>query len=216
MFEEMNEILTKLGVIPVVVINDADNAEPLGKALMEAGMHVAEITFRTDAAEESIKRIRAAFPEMLVGAGTVLSVEQADKAIAAGAKFIVMPGFDPEVVDHCISLGVPVYPAVATPTEAMMGMKRGLKLMKFFPAEQLGGVTTIKAICAALKGIRFMPTGGINRDNLATYLECPQVALAGGSWMVKSSLIEAGDFETITQLCRRALTIAEVSRRDIS
>ena len=212
MYEEMNEKLKTLGVIPVVVLNRVEDAVPLGQALMDAGLGVAEITFRTEAAEESIRRIADAFPGMLVGAGTVLTVDQAERAVAAGAKFIISPGFDPEVVDHCIAKGIPVYPAVATPTEAIMGIKRGLKILKFFPAEQLGGIDTIKAVCSALKGIQFMPTGGINKNNLSTYLQSPLVAAAGGSWMVKSNLIEAGDFETVTKLCKEALDIAAAAR----
>ena len=212
MFEEMNEKLSSFGVVPVVVLNDAEKAVPLAKALLDGGLGVAEVTFRTAAAEESIRRITEAFPEMLVGAGTVLTVDQAERATAAGAQFIVSPGFDPEVVDRCIEYGIPVYPAVATPSETMMGIKRGLTLLKFFPAEQLGGLATIKAMCGALKGIKFMPTGGINRDNLRGYLESPLIAMAGGSWMVKSALIDAGEFDKITALCREALEIVREVR----
>ena len=212
MFEQMSEKLASFGVIPVVVLNDADNAVPLAKALMDAGLGVAEVTFRTAAAEESIRRMAEAYPEMIIGAGTVLTTEQAERATAAGAQFIVSPGFDPEVVDRCIEYGVPVYPAVATPSEAMMGIRRGLTLLKFFPAEQLGGIATIKAICGALKGIKFMPTGGVSKDNLRSYLESPLVAMAGGSWMVKSSLIDAGEFNKITALCKEALEIVREVR----
>ena len=207
MYESMNEKLASFGVVPVVVLNDAERAVPLAQALVDGGLGVAEVTFRTAAAEESIRRMSEAFPEMLVGAGTVLTTEQAQRAVEAGAKFIVSPGFDPEVVDWCIERRIPVYPAVATPTEAMMGIRRGLTLLKFFPAEQAGGLPMIKAMCGALKGIRFMPTGGISRDNLAGYLESPLIAVAGGSWMVKSALIDAGEYGKITELCREALEI---------
>ena len=212
MFESMNERLTSYGVIPVVVLNKASSAVQLGRALEAGGLDLAEITFRTAAAEESIRLMSRAFPNMLIGAGTVLTIDQVNRAVAAGAKFIVSPAFDPELVDYCIKRDIPVYPGVATPTEALMGIKRGLTLMKFFPAEQFGGIKAIQAICAALKGIRFMPTGGINKDNLHSYLESPLVGVAGGSWMVKSSMIDAGEFDKITALCKEAVGIVDEIR----
>ena len=158
MFEKMNEEITKIGVIPVIVIEDSKDAIPTAEALEKAGLRCAEITFRTAAAEESIRLISENFPNMLVGAGTVLTKENVDKAAAAGAKFIVSPVFDPEIVDYCISKNIPVYPGCATPSEIMQGIKRGLGIVKFFPAADLGGAVTIKAISAALKGVKFMPT----------------------------------------------------------
>lgn len=147
----MNETIQEYGLVPVVVLNDAKDAVPLAGALCEGGLPVAEVTFRTAAAEESIRRICAAFPDMLVGAGTVLTIDQVDRAVAAGAKFIVAPGFDPEIVDYCISREIPVYPGIVTPTELAQAVKRGLQVVKFFPAEQFGGVKTIKALAAPIR-----------------------------------------------------------------
>ena len=158
----MNETIRGFGLVPVVVLNDAKDAVPLAKALCEGGLPVAEVTFRTDAAEESIRRIAEAFPEMLVGAGTVLTTDQVDRAVAAGAKFIVSPGFDPEIVDYCLSKEIPIYPGVVTPSELAQAVKRGLKVVKFFPAEAYGGVNTIKALAAPYPMVKFMPTGGVS------------------------------------------------------
>ena len=205
MFEKMNEEITRIGVIPVIVIEDAKDAVPTAEALERAGLKCAEITFRTAAAEESIRQISENFPDMLVGAGTVLTRENVDKAVAAGAKFIVSPVFDPEIVDYCISKDIPVYPGCATPSEIMQGKKRGLGIVKFFPAADLGGAVTIKAISAALKGIKFMPTGGINKDNMREYLALDCVAAVGGSWMCKSGFISNGEFDRIEKLTREAL-----------
>ncbi|MDO4438595.1 MAG: bifunctional 4-hydroxy-2-oxoglutarate aldolase/2-dehydro-3-deoxy-phosphogluconate aldolase [Eubacteriales bacterium] len=212
MFEEMNEKLGKFGVVPVVVLNDAKDAEPLAKALCDGGLACAEVTFRTAAAEESIRIMSENHPEMLVGAGTVLTKEQVDRAVNAGAKFIVSPGFDPEIVDYCIEKNVPVYPGTITPSEVAQGVKRGLKVLKFFPAEQAGGLARIKAMCAAYVGLKFMPTGGISAGNLKDYLECKSIAACGGSWMVKANMIEAGEFDKISQLCREALEIVHSVR----
>lgn len=208
----MNSIAEKiaaLGVVPVVVLNDPDEALPVAKALIAGGLPVAEITFRTDAAEESIRRIVGAYPDMLVGAGTVLTVAQADRALAAGAQFIVAPGFDPEIVDHCLAKNVPVFPGCTTATEVAQGVKRGLYDLKFFPAEQCGGVATIKALCAAYVGVKFMPTGGIGPKNLAQYLACDKILACGGSWMVKSDLIKAGRFDEIERLTKEAVAIVK-------
>lgn len=208
----MNEKIQALGLVPVVVLNDAKDAVPLAKALCEGGLPVAEVTFRTDAAEESIRRISEAFPEMLVGAGTVLTVEQVDRAAAAGAKFIVSPGFDPEIVDYCISRDIPVYPGVVTPSELCQAVKRGLKVVKFFPAEQYGGVKTIKALAAPFPMVKFMPTGGVNLKNLKDYMECDKVTACGGSWMVKGDLIKAGAFDEIKALTADAVALAKELR----
>lgn len=216
MFEKMNEEITKIGVIPVIVIEDSKDAIPTAEALEKAGLRCAEITFRTAAAEESIRLISENFPNMLVGAGTVLTKENVDKAAAAGAKFIVSPVFDPEIVDYCISKNIPIYPGCATPSEIMQGIKRDLGIVKFFPAADLGGAVTIKAISAALKGIKFMPTGGINKDNMRDYLTMDCVAAIGGSWMCKSGFISNGEFDRIEKLTREALYSADKIREEKS
>lgn len=205
MFEYMNEQLTEIGVIPVIVIKDAKDAPELGKALSEAGMRCAEVTFRTDAAEETIRTISENFPDILVGAGTVFTKEQVDIAVAAGAKFIDSPIMDTELVDYCIGKNIPIYPGVATPSEAAAGIKRGLKILKFFPAEQIGGLKAIEAMSAVFKGLRFFPMGGVDKENMREYLKSPLVAAVGGSWMVKSSLIEAGKFDKIGKMAREAV-----------
>ena len=190
----------ELGVIPVVVLNDAKDAEPLAKALCEGGLPCAEVTFRTEAAEESIRVMAEKFPEMLLGAGTVLTIEQVDRAIAAGARFIVSPGFDPEIVDYCIEKKIPIFPGCITPSEIAQAVKRGLEVVKFFPAEQFGGVATIKALAAPYTSVRFMPTGGVSSKNLADYLEFKKIVACGGSWMVKGDMINAGEFDKIQEM----------------
>ena len=160
------EKIQSMGVVPVVVLADAKDAAPLAKALCEGGLPCAEVTFRTEAAEESIRIMTAQYPKMLVGAGTVVSTEQVERAVKAGAKFIVSPGFDGEVVDYCIEKNIPVFPGCVTPSEIMQAVKRNLKIVKFFPAEQYGGVDAIKALAAPYAGIKFMPTGGINIKSL--------------------------------------------------
>ncbi len=208
----MSEILNELagfGIVPVVVIKNEEDALPLAKALMRGGLCCAEVTFRTAAAAKAIEIMTKAFPDMMVGAGTVTSTAQVDEAISSGAKFIVSPGFDAEVVDYCISKQIPVVPGVCTPTEVLMGIKRGLSLLKFFPAQQAGGCDMIKAMSAPFPGIRFMPTGGINAQNLPEYLSIGCVAACGGSWMVKSDLIEKGDFSKIEELAKEAVQLAK-------
>ncbi len=212
MFESMNEKIASFGVVPVVVLDNADDAEPLAQALVEANLPVAEVTFRTAAAEESIRRMSEAYPEMCVGAGTVLSVEQVDRAVAAGAKFIVSPGFDPEVVDYCISKDIPVYPGLVTPSEMIQAVKRGLSVVKFFPAEQFGGVATIKAMTAAFTTVKVMPTGGISTKNLKDYLSFNKIIACGGSWMVKGDMIKAGEFEKIKEMTKEAVALVKEIR----
>ncbi len=199
------EELAGYGVVPVVVLNRAEDARPLAEALCRGGLKCAEVTFRTDAAEESIKIMSESFPDMLVGAGTVLTTEQVDRAVAAGAKFIVSPGFDPEVVDYCIDRNIPVVPGTITPSEVAQGVKRGLKLLKFFPAEQAGGLAMIKAMAAPYTMVKFMPTGGINADNLTEYLKCDKIAACGGSWMVKASLVDNKEYDRIEEMTREAV-----------
>ena len=213
MFESMNKQLTDIGVIPVIIIKDAKDAHELGRALSDAGMKCAEVTFRTDAAEETIRIMSQEFPELLVGAGTVMSVEQVDAAVSAGAKFIDCPVMDTEVVDYCISRNIPVYPGCATASEAVQGYKRGLRILKFFPAEEIGGVAAIEAISAVFKELKFFPMGGIDKDNMRKYLASSNVAAVGGSWMVKSSFIELGKFDKIEKLAREAVYSAADARR---
>lgn len=211
----MNELFKKvesLGVVPVVVLNDAKDAKPLAKALCEGGLPCAEVTFRTEAAEESIRIMANEFPEMLIGAGTVLTIEQVDRAVGAGAKFIVSPGFDPEIVDYCIEKNIPVFPGCITPSEVAQAVKRGLEVVKFFPAEQFGGVATIKALAAPYTNVRFMPTGGVSAKNLADYLGFKKIVACGGSWMVKGDLVAAGEFDKIREMTAEAVALVKEIR----
>ena len=211
----MNDALKTLGsigIVPVVVLNKADDAEPLAQALVKGGLPCAEVTFRTDAAEESIRLIAKNFPDMFVGAGTVLTVEQADRAFNAGAKFIVSPGLNPKVVEHCLKKGYPITPGIMTPTELEMALGFGLDVVKFFPAENAGGLKMIKAMSAPYTMMKFMPTGGINATNVRDYLACNKILACGGSWMVKGDLINAGDFAQIEKLTREAAAIVKEIR----
>jgi 2-dehydro-3-deoxyphosphogluconate aldolase/(4S)-4-hydroxy-2-oxoglutarate aldolase len=210
--DDVLQQIGELGVVPVVAIDDAANAAPLGAALLAGGLPCAEITFRTAAAADAIWAMVDAYPDMLVGAGTVLSVEQAQQAAAAGARFIVSPGFDAAVVDWCLSNGLPVTPGVVTPSEVTAALNKGLQVLKFFPAEAMGGLKVLKAIGGPYKTVKFIPTGGINRDNLAEYLSHPIVHACGGSWLVKSHLIAAGDFDEITRRTAEAVEIARQAR----
>lgn len=211
----MNEILKELEkniIVPVVVLDDAKDAENLAKALCQGGLPCAEVTFRTDAAEESIRIMCEKFPEMCVGAGTVLTTEQVDRAMGAGAKFIVSPGFDPEIVDYCLEKGITVLPGCITPSEVAQAVKRGLEVIKFFPAEQSGGLAMIKAMAAPYTTVKFMPTGGISAKNVASYLECDKIFACGGSWMVKKNLIEDQEFDKIRALTEEAVNVAKSVR----
>ena len=212
MIKTLEERFYDYAVVPVVVLNDADDAIPLADALIKGGLPCAEVTFRTDAAEESIRRICESFPDMLVGAGTVLTTKQVERAYKAGAKFIVSPGFDPEIIDCCISIGLPVLPGCITPSEIAQAVKRGLKVVKFFPAEQSGGVAMIKAMAAPYSMVKFMPTGGISTKNLADYLSCDKILCCGGSWMVKEDLIKSGSFDKITDMTKEATALARSIR----
>ena len=210
---EIMDKLGQLGVIPVVKIEQAGQAPALAEALCKSGLPCAEITFRTDTAEEAIRLIAAAQPEMIVGAGTVLSVAQAQKAVDAGSRFIVSPGFDPKVVDWCLKHAVAVIPGVATSTEALMALDKGLHVLKFFPAEELGGISMLQAISAALIGVKFVPTGGISPANMTAYLRLPSVFAVGGSWIATSKMIAAGDFEEISRLAVEAIAIVHLERQ---
>ena len=206
------EQFRKIGIIPVVVLDDAKDAKALGKALCEGGLPCAEVTFRTAAAEETIRIMSQEFPDMLVGAGTVLTVEQADRAIAAGAKFIVSPGLNPEVVKHCQSKNMPITPGVQTPTEIEMALGLGLDTVKFFPAEPAGGLAMIKAIAAPYVNVSFMPTGGISAKNVRDYLAYNRIVACGGSWMVKNDLVKAGEFDKIQEMVAEAAAIVKEIR----
>ena len=209
---EMLKTIEGFGVVPVVVLNDAKDAAPLAKALCEGGLPCAEVTFRTEAAEESIRIMATEFPEMVIGAGTVLTIDQVDRAVGAGAKFIVSPGFDPEIVDYCISKNIPVLPGCITPSDVTQAVKRGLEVVKFFPAEQFGGVATIKALAAPFTSVRFMPTGGISAKNLADYLGFKKIIACGGSWMVKGDLVAAGEFDKIKEMTAEAVALVKEIR----
>lgn len=212
----MNDVLKKIekiGIVPVVVLNDAKDAEPLAKALCDGGLPCAEVTFRTDAAEESIRIIAEKYPEMLVGAGTVLTVDQVDRAVAAGAKFIVSPGFNPKVVKYCLDKGIPVTPGTQTPSEMEQAIEMGLDVVKFFPAEPAGGLAMIKAVAAPYTMLKFMPTGGINLNNVEEYLKFDKILACGGSWMVKGDLIKAGKFDEITQMTKDAADLVARIRK---
>ena len=205
----MNEVLEKIqkiGIVPVVVLNDAKDAAPLAKALCDGGLPCAEVTFRTEAAEESIRIMAEQFPQMLVGAGTVLTTEQVDRAVAAGAKFIVSPGLNPKVVKYCIEKGVPVTPGTANPSDVEQAIELGLEVVKFFPAEPAGGLKYIRAIAAPYTMMKFMPTGGINAKNLTSYLDFKKIIACGGSWMVNKDMIAAKDWDGITALTKEAVS----------
>lgn len=203
---------SEVGIIPVVVLEDAKDAEPLGKALMEGGLPAAEVTFRTAAAEESIRIMAEKFPEMLVGAGTVLTTEQVDRAVNAGAKFIVSPGFDAEIVKYCQERDIPVCPGIQTPTELISAVKLGLDHVKFFPAENAGGLKMINAVGAAFGNVKFMPTGGISASNVVEYLKSSKIFCCGGSWMVKGDMIKAGKFDEIEAKVAEAAAIVKEVR----
>ncbi|MDD3340264.1 MAG: bifunctional 4-hydroxy-2-oxoglutarate aldolase/2-dehydro-3-deoxy-phosphogluconate aldolase [Lachnospiraceae bacterium] len=208
----MNEIMKefqKIGIIPVVVLNDTKDALPLGKALLEGNLPCAEVTFRTDAAEESIRLMAEAYPDLLVGAGTVLTTEQVDRAVAAGAKFIVSPGLNPKIVQYCQEKNIPICPGVVTPGEIEKALELGLDVVKFFPAEPSGGLPMIKAMCAAYTKLKVMPTGGINEKNVVEYLKCDKILACGGSWMVKGDMIANGEFDKITHMCKEAAEIVK-------
>ena len=206
------EALSRIGVVPVITIDRPQDAVPLARALLNGGIGCAEITFRTASAEEAIERISGECQEMFVGAGTVLTVQQAEQAIRAGAQYIFARGFDAAVVDWCQEQGVPVLPGVATPTEINMALARGVKLLKFFPSEEIGGVRMLKALHAPYQEVQFIPTGGIKTGNLAEYLALPNVVACGGSWMATESMISEGKFDEIARLSREARAIVGRAR----
>lgn len=211
----MNETLAKIqeiGIVPVVVLEDAKDAAPLAKALCDGGLSCAEVTFRTAAAEEAIRIMTKEFPQMLVGAGTVLTTEQVDRAAAAGAKFIVSPGLNPRIVKYCVEKGILIVPGCSNPSDVEQALENGLDVVKFFPAEQAGGLAMIKAMAASYVGVKFMPTGGINAKNVKDYLAYDRILACGGSWMVKGDLVKAGDYAKITELAKEAVAIVRECR----
>jgi 2-dehydro-3-deoxyphosphogluconate aldolase/(4S)-4-hydroxy-2-oxoglutarate aldolase len=209
----MDEILKKIGelrLVPVVKIEDSRNALPLGQALRDGNLPIAEITYRTDAAEEAIRILTAELPEILVGAGTVLTIDQVKSAVGAGARFVVAPGFNPKVVDYCLEHNITIIPGVNNPSQIERALESRIEVVKFFPAEASGGIPFLKAVAAPYSGIQFLPTGGINLQNMMSYLSFSRVIACGGSWMVKSDLISAGKFQDIKRLSREAVdTIKE-------
>lgn len=209
---EVLEKIQKIGIVPVVVLEDAKDAAPLAQALMKGGLPCAEVTFRTDAAEESIRIMSEQFPDMLVGAGTVLTTEQVDRAVAAGAKFIVSPGLKPRIVQYCAEKGVLMMPGCSNPSDIELALDNNLEVVKFFPAEAAGGLPMIKAMAAPYVGVKFMPTGGINAKNVRDYLSYDRVIACGGSWMVKGELVKEGKFDEIEKLTREAVEIVKESR----
>lgn len=201
------DVLEKLqfaAIIPVVVLDEAKNAVPTAKAMLSGGIDVMEITFRTEAAAESIRAVAEQCPDMLVGAGTVLTLEQCERAVNQGAQFIVSPGFDPEIVSWCVHKHIPVVPGCVTPTEITAARKLGLNVVKFFPANVYGGLSAMKALAAPFGTVKFIPTGGVNENNLGEYISAPFVHAVGGSWICPKADIAAGNFSKITDLCRKA------------
>ena len=196
--------LAQSGVVPVVVLEDAKDAVPTAKAMLAGGIDVMEITFRTAAAADSIKAVAQECPDMVVGAGTVVNLEQCKLAVECGAKFIVSPGYDEETVAWCCDNGIPVTPGCVTPTEIMMALKHGLKVLKFFPANVYGGLSAIKSLAGPFGGVKFIPTGGVNAQNLAEFISSPYIHAVGGSWICPKADIAAGNFDKITALCKEA------------
>jgi 2-dehydro-3-deoxyphosphogluconate aldolase/(4S)-4-hydroxy-2-oxoglutarate aldolase len=208
----MNQVLErigKIGLVPVVKIDDAKDAVPLGRALIEGGLPIAEITFRTAAAAEAIKKTKAEFPQMLVGAGTVLTIDQVKASVESGAEFIVSPGLNPKVVEYCVSNSIPITPGCSSPTDIEAALEFGLEVVKFFPAEASGGLAALKAMSAPYGMIKFMPTGGIDPSNIGNYLAFNKILACGGSWMVKDEWIKAGNFAEIKRVTAEAVKIVQ-------
>ena len=210
---DLQKRISEIGVVPVIKLNHPErDAAPLAKALIAGGVPVAEVTFRAAGAAIAIKTMREQFPEMLVGAGTVLTTAQVDEAMAAGAQFIVTPGMDPELVEYCQKVGIDVFPGCTTPTDYHTAYKLGLEVLKFFPAEQSGGMAKIKSMSAPFPMFKIMPTGGISLKNLADYIKNPVIAACGGSYMVTADLIDNGKWDEITDLCRQSVEIVKAAR----
>lgn len=212
---DTNKIISEIGVVPVIKLNNPErDAAPLAKALCEGGLPVAEVTFRAAGADKAIKIMSETCPDMLVGAGTVMTTEQVDKAKAAGAKFVVTPGLDIEIVKYCQSVGMPIYPGCTTPTDYHAAFKLGLEVLKFFPAEQSGGLAKIKAMAAPFPMFKVMPTGGVSLKNLKDYISCPVICACGGSYMVTADLIDNGEWDKIIELCKESVKIVKEARNN--
>ncbi|MBQ4155332.1 MAG: bifunctional 4-hydroxy-2-oxoglutarate aldolase/2-dehydro-3-deoxy-phosphogluconate aldolase [Clostridia bacterium] len=211
---ELNKKISEIGVVPVIKLNNPErDAANLAKALCAGGVPVAEVTFRAAGADTAIKLMKEACPEILAGAGTVTTTEHVDKAIAAGAEFIVTPGFDPEIVAYCASKGIAIYPGCTTPTDYHAALKFNLEVLKFFPAEQSGGLAKIKAMSAPFPNFKVMPTGGISLNNLKEYISCPVICACGGSYMVTADLIDNQKWDEITELCKKSVEIVKEARK---
>jgi 2-dehydro-3-deoxyphosphogluconate aldolase / (4S)-4-hydroxy-2-oxoglutarate aldolase len=211
----MSDVFTRIretGIVPVIKLEKPEDARPLGAALVEGGLLIAEVTFRTAAAPEAIRLLRKEFPSLLVGAGTVTTPEQVRSAVDAGASFAVSPGFNPRIVDLCLAAGLPIVPGVNSPTQVELALEKGIKLLKFFPAEASGGVKMLKALHGPYAEASFVPTGGIETSNLASYLSLSYVAAIGGSWMVKEELLASGSWAEISRLCAEAVSLARAAR----
>jgi len=208
----LREEIHKTGIVPVVVLEDAKNAVPTAEALLAGGVNFMEITFRTAAAADSIKAVAQNCPDMIVGAGTVITMEQCKIAISCGAKFIVSPGFDENIVSYCIQNGITVLPGCVTPTEIMAAIRKGLDIVKFFPANVYGGLNAMKALNGPFGGVKFIPTGGVSADNLAEFAKAPFIHAVGGSWICAKADINAGNFEKITTLSKQATDIIKATR----
>ena len=206
--EKLNARIRELKIVPVIKLDRASDALPLGKALRDGGLPIAEITFRTDAAEESIRALASGMPEILVGAGTVLTIDQVKRAQHAGARFIVTPGFNPTVVDYCVKNRIPIYPGINNPMGVEAALERGLSVLKFFPSEASGGLKMIQALAGPYVGVKYIPTGGVTPANLAAYLKEPAVYAVGGTWIARADLIAAGKFDEIAKLALEAVAIA--------
>lgn len=211
---DLQKKVSEIGCVPVIKLaNPTQDAGPLSDALCAGGVPIAEITFRAAGADEAMKIMLERHPDMLVGAGTVLTTEQVDKTIAAGGKFVVTPGYDPEIVAYCQEKGITVFPGCTTPTDYHAAYKAGLEVLKFFPAEQSGGLAKIKAMSAPFAMFKVMPTGGINLKNLAEYAACPVIAACGGTYMCPDKLIKEGKWDEITELCKQSVEIVKEARK---
>ena len=212
---DLNKRISEFGVVPVIKLNNPErDAAKLAKALCEGGVPVAEVTFRAAGADTAIKLMKEACPQILAGAGTVMTTEQVDKAVAAGAEFIVTPGFDPEIVAYCCEKNIPIFPGCTTPTDYHAAYKFGLEVVKFFPAEQSGGLSKIKAMSAPFPMFKVMPTGGISLKNLKEYISCPVICACGGSYMVTADLIDNQKWDDITDLCKQSVEIVKEARNN--
>ena len=211
----LNKRISEIGVVPVIKLNNPErDAAPLAKALCAGGVPVAEVTFRAAGADTAIRLMKEACPEILAGAGTVMTIEQVDKAVSAGAEFIVTPGFDPEIVAYCCENNIPIFPGCTTPTDYHAAYKFGLEVVKFFPAEQSGGLAKIKAMSAPFPMFKVMPTGGISLKNLKEYISCPVICACGGSYMVTADLIDNQKWDEITDLCKQSVEIVKEARNN--